>query len=217
MGYRVGVIPAAGTGSRWGGYTKELLPCGEGRWLLDRTLDAMQQGGAEAALIVTNERKASPLADHLTDAPLPVFFAVQRHPGDIYGAMAESFPFPADDFLFAMPDTVFPVDTFQQAGKGGFGIGIFETTTPERFGVLEGGRVVNKQPLGPGLYDAWGVLRWDRRVVDYWQRVTPADYTDALNLAIGRFRLHTWRLDYYYDMATWADYEAFVREGADGC
>ena len=211
--FRLGLVPAAGTGSRWGGFYKELLPCGNGEWLLDRTLQVLKRGNADAALIVTSQDKLPALSRHLADPPLPLYFAIQRGHNDIWSAIEESFAIRADLTLFAMPDTYLPLDAFGNSGHGHFGMGTFETNRPDRFGVLYNGRVVNKQQLPDGFYNAWGVLSWSGACVDFWRRHPPGGYTDAINLALGRYDPQLWQLAYYHDMASWADYTAFVRNG----
>lgn len=206
----LGVIPAAGEGSRWGGYYKELLPCGDGEWLIDRTIEAMRRGGADAVLVVASHEKLPVLAGHLRRPALPLYFAIQRGDNDIWSAIEESFGFPATRFLFAMPDTYYPVDAFEAAGRGPFALGLHDTRRPERFGVLVGGQVANKQAMEPGVYRAWGLLAWSSTAVQHWQRTKPADYTDAINGAIAEFGLQHWPLDYYYDMASFADYQEWL-------
>jgi dTDP-glucose pyrophosphorylase len=208
----LGVIPAAGKGSRWGGYYKELLPCGDGEWLIDRTVEAMLCGGADAVLIVTRIEKMAALAEHLRYASLPVYFTIQHGDNDIWSAIEESFGFIADRYLFAMPDTYFPLDAFETVTGGSFSLILHETTRPERFGVLVEGTVINKAELTPGTYSAWGLLSWDRQVVRFWQRIRPGGYTDAINTAIREFGLDYWTIPYYYDMATFEDYQGWIQD-----
>lgn len=213
----LGVIPAAGNGSRWGGCYKELLPCGDGEWLLDRTAKAMLNGGADALLIVTQPDKVAAHAAHMAGkVDAPIYYVMQRGDNDIWSAIEESFDYPADNYLFGMPDTYFPLDAFVDLPAGHFGLGLFETNTPERFGVLNGRGVVNKTALPPGKYLAWGLLRWDSSVVETWKHCqenwpTPIpNYTDALNLFVYDNKQVSWIIPYYHDFATYADYQQWM-------
>jgi MobA-like NTP transferase domain len=210
---RLGIIPAAGNGSRWGGYYKELLPCGEGEWLLDRCANAMINGGADAVLVVTRPDKVGVHSAHLDGlVNVPVFYAMNTDPdGDMWGSIVKSFDYPADDYLFAMPDTYFPMDGFSRWDGRGFGMGLFETNAPERFGVLVDNVVVNKVSLRPGNYRAWGLLFWEKYHVDYWLEHQPADYTQAINRALQISPENIVDLNYYYDFATFSDYAHWMQ------
>lgn len=214
----LGLIPAAGNGNRWGGFSKEMLPVKEGCWLIDHTAQAMLNGGAEAVVVVASEAKIGFLARHLATRSdgTPLFFAVQRGNQDMWSAIQEGLGFPAERWLFAMPDTYYPRDAFENIPDAPFGMGIFDTHRPERFGTLRDGQVINKQGRSDrGPYSAWGLLTWDASCVEAWERqgLTLSTYTDAINLAIARYGLHTWPLAYYHDFARLEDYEQWLLAG----
>jgi dTDP-glucose pyrophosphorylase len=208
----LGVIPAAGEGSRWGGYYKELLPIGNRGWMLDRIITCMNN--AQNILIVSSKNKINAHVQHLESHGFTnILYTIQRRTDlDIFGAIYESLKIPGDYNLFAMPDTYIPENTFQHHFDKDFHVGVFKTTTPERFGVLSSDRTfVNKQNLSGGQYLAWGTLVWSKRVAEFWRELKPLpDYTEAINLAIQEFGLNTFLMDYYYDLATWADYVEFI-------
>lgn len=208
MSFKLGIIPAAGKGSRWGGYNKELLPVSPGCWLINYTVDAMLRGGADALLVVTNETKLPALVAHLKG--VPVYYALQRGNRDIWSAIEEGLDLPADYYLFGMPDTLYPADVFERM-NGAFSMGLFETTTPERFGVLHGGHVVNKQRLDGDVFKAWGVLGWSRSTAELWRDRQPETYTEAINMALEDVR-DTQYIDMatYHDMATFKDYHDYL-------
>jgi len=90
---------------------------------------------------------------------------------------------------------------------------------PERFGVLDGRRIVNKQPdsyfASPGPYSAWGALSWSQKCAGYWWELAAKkelDYTTAINMAIERFGLSHWRMSTYRDMANICEYQAYWRD-----
>ena len=209
----LGVIPAAGKGSRWGGYLKELLPCGDGEFLLGRTVKAMVNGGADAVLIVTRPEKVAAHMGHMAGyTDVPVYYAMQQGNNDIWSAIQESFGFPADRYYFAMPDTYFTPASFYWHGEAteNFVLGVFKTTRPERFGVFHNGRIVNKSEKLHGEHTAWGNLAWSADVVRTWQMEQPEDYTRAINIAMQTYSYGLVSLDEYHDMATAGDYFNFM-------
>jgi hypothetical protein len=218
---KVGIIPAAGKAERWGGVIKELLPTGHDERLIDTAIMAMAFGGADRIIVVTSSEKIGPLAqylDHRYDQ-LPIHYILQRGDNDIWSAIETSFDLAGDLNLFAMPDTIIPLASFlQPVNEFDFTFGTFKTRQPERFGVFHEGEIVNKDPgLPAGTYDAWGVLAWSKRVVEFWQRKIWSDYTTGLNSAYQYFPAHIFGLDFYFDMASWADYQAFVASiGTEG-
>jgi choline kinase len=216
----LGVIAAAGEGSRWGRFEKELLPIGPEQWLIDNSLEAMRLAGARRICLVSSPAKIHTHANHFMKEKYrryDIFYVIQRERTDIWGAIKESFPFAEDLNLFAMPDTLFDPQCFRtllaRAAPPPFSLGTFDTQRPERFGVLHGGRVVNKSTdLPAAQYSAWGTLVWSREVVDAWLADDPRDYTLAINRAIERFGHGTFPLNYYYDFAAWADYKRWLGE-----
>lgn len=209
---RLGLIPAAGKATRWGGYYKELLPISNGRGLIDHTIEAMKAGYADVILIVTNEEKLPVLQGHLNGRhSVPIYYTIQRGENDIWSAIVEAFPFRAEWTMFAMPDTLYPVDVFVPDFQQRFTIGTFETKKSERFGVLYNGRIVNKSKQFHGRQTAWGTLAWHINVQQYWQSTPPGDYTDAFNLAMGSFNYDLRPMDFYHDMANFDEYREWMR------
>lgn len=210
MAEKLGIIPAAGRATRWGGIYKELLPVSNGKCLLDHSLDAFRTAGADACLIVTSKDKLMAHAGHL--ANWSVYYTIQTGEQDAWSAIAESLPLRARWNMYAMPDTYYPVDIFAKMPMHDFVIGYFETDTPERFGVLTEHGIVDKMPF-PDRQKAWGVLAWSNAVIDLWTRNINAirTHTQAFNIAIDQYGYELVKLDYYHDMASFVDYERFIR------
>lgn len=208
---KLGIIPAAGKAQRFGGVLKEMLPVSDGATLIKRTLTALNNGGCDMSLLITSREKMQAHAQHLED--WPVYYVIQSGHKDIWSAIIESLPIHGKVNLFAMPDTFFPMDIFKDFMQGDFVMGAFETTMPERFGVLTENGIVNKRQLPPGTYRAWGVIGWTDKVAQYWiEHVDQIEtYTQALNMAMAEFGYHVKPMAYYYDLAAWADYQKFVR------
>jgi len=204
---RLGVLPAAGKADRWGGYPKELLPISNSHTFLSRAVELLRSCGCDHVLVITNPAKIHLHAYHLKDWK-NVMFAIQQGE-EMWGAMATAIDTPAEEYCFMMPDTLVSARTFPVPLEGEFGLGVFRTEEPERFGVLRGGGIVNKQPSDePGL--AWGVLAWSKLVAAHWRNNAYADYTQAINDAIKTFGYTLWELDYYFDIGSMKHYAEFL-------
>lgn len=210
--HKIGIVPAAGVGARWGYYPKFLLPCGEREWLLDRTIRAMP---CERVNVIYGDATGVEIANHIDRTGLNdkvLLRPNERMDLDFFGSMLAGMEDEADYYYFGMPDTYWPVETFQEMRNPGISLGVHYTDRPERFGMIRGGQIVNKQAGAPG--QAWGLLGWDRDVRDLWVSAHLETYTEAINLAMQEFRVTTIPMAYYYDMATFADYAAFIRKMA---
>lgn len=200
MACRVGIVPAAGKANRFNGVYKELLPVNDDKVIMDYTLNAMLAGGAMPVIIVTSTRKISALSEH---AP-GLLYTIQTEGMDIMGAIYAGLRTDADEYIFGMPDTIYPEATFQRELASDFMMGTFWTDKPERFGMIREGMVVNKKEGEAG--HAWGVMMWSRKVADLWRKNQPDTYTQAINQAIGEYGLATFPLKFYYDIASFDDY-----------
>lgn len=214
----LGVLPCAGEGIRWGKITKELIPIGDNRWLVDNAIESMKYAGVDKICIVTLTSKIQILVEHFKKekySDCEIFYVIQKKENSMWEAIKESFPYAEDTTLFAMTDTLFNVYSFSNFisanSQASFALGTFETQIPERFGVLIEGKFHDK-PINcaAGNYLAWGTMIWSKSVVQEWLQQNPSDYTDAINIAINKFGLHMFPLDYYYDFASWSDYEIWI-------
>lgn len=229
---KLGVVPAAGTATRFGGTRKELLPISKNEAVIDRSMTALGRA-TDAILVVTSQEKLPILAQYLDSRQYgaPVFYAIQGGGNDIMGAILTALDFPAERYLFAMPDTLIEDDAFAIYPSTDFSMGLFETDTPERFGVLTGRRIFNKQAAAhlssPSPWPAWGILSWTQQCAYYWQELVlryrldanivdgindELDYTTAINGAIERFGLSHWQMGTYRDMADIYEYQAYWRD-----
>lgn len=213
----LGVIPAAGGSTRWGEkgmFNKEFLTV-HNTTLLDRTVETMIMGGASEVLIIVNEEKLVHYMERFHGRDdIAIDLQTDQETADMWGAMKLSFHYAADRYLFAMPDTYFPLEVFQRNVQSEFLIGTHVTNYPERFGVRIKNRWVNKKEgLDPDdSYFAWGTLIWSHKVVELWKEKRPRDYTAAINLACKEFGYAEFYMDYYYDMATPTHYAEFLQE-----
>lgn len=222
----LGIIPAGGEGSRWGGYYKEFLPYGEGKWMIDRSVEAMKAGGADKIAVISNNEKLAAHARHLRRHDSLFYLTLrEKDTSDMMSGMKEVFPFCEDVNYFSMPDTFFPKHVFYHINmspllaKHDLLFGCFGTTKPERFGVIQNGRIYNKSPevlKYEPVYTAWGVLIWKKKVSDFWMKHTDKPFlTEALQLAMDNFKWSIFGMEYYYDMATWQDYRDLLFKGEE--
>lgn len=204
----LGIIPAAGEGKRFGGIFKELLPY-NGETLLERAIKCLKNGGCDKICVVSNNRKISSHAWYLRRAK-NVFFVLQQNKG-MWGAIEAALPYSQDENVFIMPDTIIPIDALQQIELhlSAFGLGVFETDEPWRFGTIVDDVIVNKSSAGSNL--AWGIMEWSDDVSAFWESRKLLNYTQAINLAIKEYGYEVWPLDYYYDIASWDDYLKLLR------
>lgn len=201
--YSVGIIPAAGKATRFGGVLKELLPIPAGTPLQA----AATRLRVEIVVVVSTPEK---IGEHSRILPGAIY-VMQTEGHDIWGAMLAGMRIEAERYYFTMPDTIMPVNAFEKDPSGwNFTLGTFETNTPERFGCVENGMVVNKSLSISPPATAWGVLVWSRNVRDYWLSAYIETYTDAINQAMTKFGYGVFDLEYYYDLATLEDYKEYL-------
>ena len=110
----LGVVPAAGKGSRWGGFYKELLPVANRSWMINETIRAMKVGGANKICVITNKDKISTHAQHLDKKFRNIFYVLQEGENDIYSAMKSSLMYAEDLNYFSMPDTYIELGSFKK-------------------------------------------------------------------------------------------------------
>ena len=211
---KLGILPAAGVGSRWGGACKELLPIGVNRWLIDSALDHLLNVGVTRICIVTSERKISTHVLHFSKSKydnLEIFFVIQRRQQDLWGAIQESFPYTEAENYMLMPDTLFKTNKLQLTDP--LTLGMFTTDHPEKFGVLYNGSIVDKSPTLIGTHSAWGTISWNEDMVKYWKSVKPNSFPEALSLGLSVFPSTTYSIESYEDIASWNDYVRLFTDG----
>lgn len=211
---KLGIVPAAGRGSRWGGTYKELLPIGTGRWLVDEAVDQLRHVGVRRVCVVTSSEKIAVHAQHFAKpqyCDLEVFFVVQRAALDLWGAILESLPYTDDVNYMVMPDTAFH-GQLPQSLDAPLMLGVFETNTPERFGAVLGDCIQDKNlALAGTTQRAWGAVAWSREVGERWFRDRTGSFPAALSEVMGDGAYALFPIQDYADMAMWNDYVRFRR------
>ena len=205
MGIRIGIIPAAGSATRYGGVLKELLPVDSDMVMMDYAVKAMKRGGCEQIVCVTSTRKIAQIADRFPH----LLYTIQIAGQDIWGAIRAGLMVEADEYCFAMPDTVVPEDVFDRDVISPFMLGCFNTNLPERFGMVRDGYIVNKRPGEAGK--AWGTLMWSKYTRDWWLDYGDvSSYTNAINLAMSTLGYNIYDLGFYHDIASFEDYRSLL-------
>ena len=183
----VGVIPAAGLGSRLGshGYPKELLPItfdGETtpRPVVLASLEQMRRAGITRCAIVIAEWKLD-LVRVLGEraAGVALAYVVRAVPRGLADALLAAAPWVGDRAMcLALPDTlVAPEDAIarvraEHAATGAdVVLGVFPTDVPEQLGPVRIGSdgtvlEVQDKPAATDLRNTWGVAVWSRSFTD---------------------------------------------------
>jgi hypothetical protein len=201
MAYKtLGIIPAGGAATRFGGLMKELLPDKGGYSLLERTVSNLKILCDEVVVISNPAR----IAEHARVLGNSCLFRITDGYDDMWRGITAGLKIPADFYWFLMPDTIvnFCGNKLPSQGNSNFRMGLFRTNYPHRFGCLHLGEVVNKSKDVPTPALAWGCLGWGKKAVELWNELDITDYTQAINVAIEYFGLDTFRLESYYDMAS---------------
>ena len=203
----IGIIPAGGSAYRFRGMAKELLPVSPDECALTRCVRAMQNGGADEVHVASRHDKITEHwrvieqmgGGHITARPFGNWWEFVRYIGRNIDA---------DRYYFAMPDTVFPLDTFARTFTADVSAGVFHTDKPGRFGILAGDVIVDKHPDLTGY--AWGVWAWSRLAMRHIVQTEAADSVTGLNSLLAHFGAATFKLAYYYDFAAFEDYREFL-------
>ncbi len=206
----IGIVPAAGKAERFGGLLKELLPW-EGGSLLSNTVTILQQH-CENVIVLTRPEKIMQHAQALDGCG--VTFILQE--GDNLLSGLRSITWDSDYYLFAMPDTVFPLDAFPQGfNKDVFQLGLFKTREGNRFGVWDGEQIDDKNSDHEGLcgepVSAWGLLGWPFAAMKILRETYVKEHTAALNLAIERVGYETFLMVYYHDFSNFDEYRKALK------
>lgn len=221
----IGLIPAAGSAERWGGYIKELLPIDSNTKLIDRTINILQRMGCTTLLVITNKQKIDTIVKHLD-----VFCQIRNIPvsyiiggATMWKSIEKSLPFLVNDStIMAMPDTYFtPEAECPIELESDFSLGLFNTYYPDQFSVLINGNIYTKDSSFINAenhskkYEAWGLAGWSQQVSKFWlEHPLGFDngdgYDRMFEKAINNFSLSTFKLKEYWDMKNFSAYKEFL-------
>jgi glucose-1-phosphate thymidylyltransferase len=213
-GELIGLIPAAGKGLRLGlPYPKELYPIirdNHYKPVAQYILENLVSSGVGHVVFVINETKHQ-LIGYFGDGSrfgCHISYVVQEtrednqkstSPGLAHALDAAYHLVKGNTVLFGMADTIItPKNVFElilkQAGSADDALlGLFDTTHPEKFGMVEmdkQGQVVHivDKPRYTPLKDMWGIIAWRPRFTEFLHEAIQSqglsDFAQVLNSAI---------------------------------
>lgn len=184
----VGVLPAAGRGSRLGAIpsSKEIMPLGFGHapdtrigWqpltTIERHLAGFRAAGVQKVVIVLGPGK-SDIMEYLRGGEqhgLSITYAFQERPRGMPFALDLARPWSAEaQTVFAMPDTLIEpynaisrLTRHHRASGADVSLGLFETDNPAKYGMVDvddqgRARAFVDKPKATTLRWMWGLAVW---------------------------------------------------------
>lgn len=211
---RTVIIPSAGKATRFGGLLKELLPLNATDTPLKRAIDNAVIGmDADEVVLVTNKDKIWEHMNYISrniEFHLPIQYVPQVYDRDLLGAVLTGLS-PHTDGGLVLPDTVTMVDAHNFTAPISFGL--FTTTEPERFSVVDDRTICTKEAALQGTYKAWGAVMWSREVAEWWIEHSNEyeHYDDMFRDAMARWGYATFDLPYYYDLGSFDKYVEYLK------
>ena len=196
MNKLVGILPAAGRGSRLGAIpcSKEIMPLGfrsqfpqdSEVWrpvtTIEMHLQAFRTAGVDRTAIVIGSSKFDIMRylgnGHRYNLPLAYFYQEQLH-GMPFALDIPHRWIQNDTVLFSMPDTLItPVNVMadfikqHHARQADITLGLFPTNTPQKFGMValdDNGRIIDfvDKPAQTDLQYMWGYAAWSPRFTSF--------------------------------------------------
>jgi len=201
----IGIIPAAGQAQRFGGVQKELLPSNDGIVFMNHAVIRLSRV-CDIVIVVTNKDKVQSHMEKVKN----VLYVEQNNSNDLLGAVQSALKVEAMRYHFTMPDTVINDDVFVNAPLcDGLSLGLFETSTPERFGCLVDGVIYDKNSEVFSPANAWGVLTWSAKNNNIFYESD--NFCDALNKCIQINGYKTWNIKKYYDIGSIKNYIEYLK------
>lgn len=229
----VGLIPAAGQGTRLGlPFPKELwpLPVQEGYVpVAFRSVEILLAAGVTRIVIVTSPEKSAIMryfGDGSRFGAEFIYMCQEASPrggksAGLAEALDSSYPVTAKKHVaFVMPDTyVHPTNSVKQLLSGTDGadlvLGLFPTDKPHKFGMVRtnGNRAAEiiDKPSQTDLKLMWGIIVWSPRFSDHFRACMQGDAPDfatVMNRAItGRLDVRAVEIEsgHYIDFGTYDD------------
>jgi hypothetical protein len=211
------ILPAGGRAERFDGIYKELLPIGEGKFLLSEAIRRAHALGADRALVISSAEKypthARFLSRHASGYDVGISVRSERDE-HLWAALRREIP-TGEAGLLVLPDTTWTCHDRIPAGAD-LAFGLFATDEPHRFSLVHDGRILTKPAGLAGCWDAWGCVSWSAEVARFWKeeedlRGAYPDYDRAFEDAMREFGYGTFRIEDYCDLGTWTAYASFLR------
>lgn len=207
----IGLIPAAGAGTRWGGYIKELLPIGDRITMLDNCILTLSDLGCDQFVIVTTKDKIEVVSRSIDNTFIdpPVAYTIGGE--TMWESMKRGIYLCGDtDVVMMMPDTIVKVDNFSM--KSIINFGLFTTDDPGRYSVLCEDNVFRKDPaLEKKMYAAWGIVGWNGYMNATLLENDYKGFDEAFSAFDPSARSYG-VINTYYDMANFSEYAKYIKE-----
>lgn len=211
------IIPAAGRAVRFNGLPKEVLPTDMYECGLTRAVRMARELGGDP-VIITNREKHILHERVLRAAEQLEFcqFIEQNDATELWGAIRLGLERGCAGGLI-LPDTVTSVAAKPLDVVPNIQFGVFETSTPERFSVVNPQLFYPKQPfiiftkqegLGKGM--AWGLVLWAAEITNFFLDGNFDHYDRAFEAAAREFGYELFPLSYYFDLGTFASYLSYL-------
>lgn len=211
------LLPAGGRAERFDGIYKDLLPIGEGQFLLSEAIRRGHALGAGRARVISSPEKQATharfLARHANG--FAVELSVRDEADDhLWAALRREIPLD-EACLLVLPDTTWNCRERLPDGAD-LAFGVFETDEPHRFSLVHGDRILTKPAGLEGRWPAWGCVYWSPAVAAFWKRREARDgvypeYDRAFEAAMREFGHATFRIEDYRDLGNWSSYASYLR------
>lgn len=213
------IIPCAGQATRFNGKLKELLPISEKLCPLTNSIHLAQMYfRPNDIIIISNPEKIRDHAREIDKLPwnrkCDVYFSLQTD-DNLWYSIANEIRL-NEDHVLLLGDTI--TDTIAFLPKDiDFALGLFNTKEPHRFSIVEDNNsrpnILTKPQNKPeGLYKAWGMVYWSKRVSEFFYEHAFDHYDEAFNAAILNYGLYTFDLAYYYDLGSFQAYKEYLKQ-----
>lgn len=209
----IGIIPAAGTGSRLFPYNggKELLPVGAKRVSINDkeeqrpkivsqyVIEAMAEAGIEHIIIVTRPAKHGLMGLHLDGSQYGVNISyIVQHPASMAHSIDLAYNWiKTATVVMGMPDTIVsPSNCIKQLlelhlkDKADLSLGLFPTDKPYKFGMIKTDADANiiyheDKPVNTSATNMWGITAWEPSFTAVLHEQTQKATTSEKEMTLG--------------------------------
>lgn len=222
--FRHYIIPAAGKATRFNGIHKELAPLPNGHTSLGHALDLALNSAAIDILILTHSSKwwlhhefIKLYEKQRGIKPGLIRLEMQRdYTYDLWSAIIQGLHMMPElkPGGLILPDTITDFNPeYAQTSHDGLSFGVFDTTEPHRFSIIENDEIITKPDYKPeGIYKAWGIVLWSAIAHKRLLEIDVTRYDDAFQQVMDRLGHETFPLEYYYDLGSVDKYIEYIAD-----
>jgi len=209
----IGIIPAAGMGSRLFPYNggKELLPVGTQHVVINgkeeerpkivsqHVIEAMAAAGVEHIIIVTRPAKHGLMGLHLDGSQYGIHISyIVQHPSSMAHSIDLAYDWvKSSTVVMGMPDTIVsPSNCIKQLlghhrkDKAELSLGLFPTDKPQKFGMVKTDSDANivyhqDKPTHTDAKTMWGIVAWEPPFTELLHEQTQKAPASDKEMALG--------------------------------